>query len=140
MDLTYGKLKSFGGSWGSGLASLTFVDPDTQKESVVHADNGPLVRFLDGFGEGVIGDGHTVDPRKVARLPTFYWYLDDMGLTLGGLIPADELTEDKASRLKASDEGYKIIGGPYASGKPDPAEAQAKQLRKVVRTTRNRGK
>lgn len=71
-------IKSFGGSWGSGLATLTF-----ESGRVVHSDSGALGRALGSMFDA-IAPGHTIDNGKISGQDVI-WVLDDMGLTLGGL-------------------------------------------------------
>lgn len=89
--LYYGKIKTVSGSFGSGIASLTVGT------RVFHADNGPLMRALDAAFGG-IGPGHTFNPRAVAG-KAVYVYMDDMGLCMGGFVPADSETR---ARVRAA--------------------------------------
>ncbi len=84
MTINKGKLTSINGSWGSGLLSLEFWNEDTDKVSKVYGDNAPTIRLLEGICGDVIADGHTFNPKAVVG-KEFYWCLDEMGLTLGGL-------------------------------------------------------
>ena len=71
-------IKSFGGQWGSGLATLTF-----ESGRAVHGDSGPLGRALGSMFDA-IGPNHTINNGKISGQDVI-WILDDMGLTLGGL-------------------------------------------------------
>ena len=80
-----GEIVGFSGSWGSGIGFLSFRDEEGGEHSIP-CDNGPTVRALDAAFGDIIAPGHTVDcgaleGKRVA------WWLDDMGLMLGGFAP-----------------------------------------------------
>jgi len=84
-----GKVIGFGGSWGSGLGTLSIED----EEGYIHnipCDNGPTVRALeDAFGN-FITENHTVDTKSIKGKKIFY-EITDYGL-LAGFTPEDEAT------------------------------------------------
>jgi hypothetical protein len=107
-----GKIVGWSGSWGSGIATLQF------ETGPVYADNGPLIRGLDSLfadltGRGIIGANHTatITPEHAEELGDVYYYLDDFGLTLGGIIPAAHVQANRAALLA---EGIEIEGEPEA--------------------------
>jgi len=74
-----GKIVSFRGTWGSGLATLTVCVENRLK--ILYCDNGPTVRALEALFPGFISKGHTVD-NGVIKGQEIGYELDDMGLTL----------------------------------------------------------
>lgn len=84
MVIYRGTIRSFRGSWGSGLGFLELEDGKS-----VSCDNALTVRALDAAFDGVIADGHRVDNQALAGKEIVYWY-DDLGLVLGGFMPADD--------------------------------------------------
>lgn len=82
MFVKCGVIERFAGSWGSGLGWLT-ISGET-----VPCENGPTVRALENAFGGVIRDGHTAEVPE--DLPEVVWWMDDMGLVLGGFCLAEE--------------------------------------------------
>lgn len=74
-----GKIVSFKGSWGSGLATLTVCVENRLK--ILYCDNAPTVRALDALFPGYIINGHRVD-NEIIKGQEIGYELDDMGLTL----------------------------------------------------------
>lgn len=87
-EIHKGKIHLFSGSWGSGLAQLTIED-ERRGLVVVHCDNAPTVRALEGAFGGVIGEGHTVNPRGGHVGQEVYYSTDAFGV-LDGFTPVDE--------------------------------------------------
>lgn len=83
ITVTRNIIEGFYGSWGSGIATLRFMDG-----SSVYADNAPLARALDG-AFGAIGNNHSIDNSAIAGQDIVYW-LDDMGLILEAFVSYDE--------------------------------------------------
>jgi hypothetical protein len=100
MVLYRAEILSLRGSFGSGMASLTVKLPNGSTR-VIHGDNGPLIRALDQAYD-IIGPGHTVDPSNLTGQVIYYW-LDDMGLCIGGFIPESDFDRDMFL-----DKGYTI--------------------------------
>ena len=105
------KIVGFGGSWGSGLAALKF------EHGSIYCDNGPAVRMLNQLYPGFIQPDHTVDSSRIAGKEVIYFY-DDMGLTLGGLMPIDRWNEQwqgpeipAGSSLEFSEDEIRKIHG-----------------------------
>lgn len=71
-------IKAFHGSWQSGVAVLEF-----EQGNSVHCENTSTARALDGMAD-CIAPGHSIDNGKLAGLDVV-WFMDDMGLMLGGL-------------------------------------------------------
>ena len=86
-----GIIKNFGGSWGSGLGFLTIEDSVTGEIESVPCDNGPTVRALESCFGNVIGSGHRVKENAGYIDQEIYWDYDDLGLTLEGFSPVEEL-------------------------------------------------
>lgn len=113
MVLYRAEILSLRGSFGSGMASLTVKLPNGSTR-VIHGDNGPLIRALDqaydiigprrwSFGLRTRrGRGHTVDTSNLTGQVIYYW-LDDMGLCIGGFIPESDFDRDMFL-----DKGYTI--------------------------------
>jgi len=77
-----GTIEGFGGSWGSGIAVIR-IDGQT-----IPCENAPTVRALASFIPGVIGPGHTVNVKAIIGQEVA-WEMDEMGLMLGAIGPAD---------------------------------------------------
>ncbi len=60
------KIKSFSGSWSSGLATLSF-----QSGRSIPADSGPLGRALGGMFDA-IGSGHTINNGSIRGQDIIY--------------------------------------------------------------------
>jgi len=73
-------------SWGSGSASIE-ID-----RIPIPADNGPLVRALNGMFPEFITPGHYVNPEVIIG-EEVYWDYDDTGLCLGYLEPLATVRE-----------------------------------------------
>lgn len=86
-----GYIKSFSGSRGSGLGFLEIEDSETGVIESVPCDNGPTVRALESCFGNVIGKGHSVSNNPGFRDMEVYWDYDDMGLTLEGFTPVEEI-------------------------------------------------
>ena len=87
-----GKIMAFHGTWMSGLATLAIEDYDRGLIEVP-CDNAQTVRALDyAFGD-VIGNAHTVNGDAIQGREIYY-FMDEMGLVLGGFIPAEQATEE----------------------------------------------
>ena len=63
MDWQEGKIVSFAGSWGSGIAQLTIETPDGMVKAIL-CDNAPTGRALDAMFD-CIGSGHCIDNSKI---------------------------------------------------------------------------
>lgn len=74
------KIVSFGGSWGSGMATLTF-----ESGRAVHGDNGPLARGLIAAFDAH-GEDHSIDNSKLQG-QDIVWAYDDIGLCIAGFTP-----------------------------------------------------
>ena len=81
-----GIIKDFQGSWGSGVATL--VLKVGRKTETIHCENAPTVRALASMFPGVIVEGHCVNVDAL-RGQRVQFALDDMGLMLGALAPAE---------------------------------------------------
>ena len=77
------QIAGFHGSWGSGLASLTF-----ESGRSVMCENGQTVRALDACFGDVITEGHCVDQQAIIG-KDIVWSMDDLGI-LEGFTPACE--------------------------------------------------
>jgi len=87
-----GKIISFSGSWGSGLATLTIQNEDGTVKHVP-CDNGPTVRALHAAFGNVISKNHTMN-NKAIQGKEIYYTLDDMGLVLGGFVPLEMASKE----------------------------------------------
>ena len=83
-----GTIRSFQGSWSSGLAILS-IKEDNGKLRYLHADNGPLARALDSMF-GCIRPGHCIDNSRL-RGHRVTVSLDELGLIEG--IGSEEMEE-----------------------------------------------
>ena len=81
-----GKIVSFNGSWGSGIASLSIEDSVTGLIEQVHCENGPTVRALASVFPGTIVEGHRVDVNRL-KGEEIHWDYDEFGLVLGWFSP-----------------------------------------------------
>jgi len=86
-----GFIKGFRGSWGSGLGTLIIQDSETNEVDHVPCDNAPTVRALEGCFGNTIDDGHTVKSEPGFINKEIFWAYDDMGLTLEGFSPVEEV-------------------------------------------------
>ncbi len=73
------------GSWGTGIGHLHLKNEDGSTQ-VIPCENSPTVQALeDAFGNVIIESRDTdVDG---LRNQWIYWYLDNLGLMLGGFVP-----------------------------------------------------
>jgi len=97
------KIKALHGSFGSGLASLSF-----ESGRSVCCDNGPTVRALqaatdEGDGGRAIGPGHTINNEGIKGLDII-WFEDDLGLILGGFALVSDHPELEVIPLGGSAE------------------------------------
>ena len=83
--MTQATILGVGGSFGSGLASLTVKHKDGTVHTL-YADNGPLIRALDSAFGDVITAGHRFDVNAVKGKRIRY-EMDDMGLTMAYFVP-----------------------------------------------------
>lgn len=90
-DIFMGKITGYESSWGSGMATLIVELPSGEKTHV-HADSGPLGRALGDMFDAY-SPGHSINADKVIGHNVFFW-MDEMGLTLGGLIPVETAPEE----------------------------------------------
>jgi hypothetical protein len=90
-EIYYGKIKQFGGSWGSGIGFL-LIENDKGHKLNIPCENSPTVRALDcAFGD-VITDGHTANGEGYKN-KYIYFFLDDFGL-LNGFVPEEEASQE----------------------------------------------
>lgn len=82
-----GTIKSFSGSWGSGIATLAFTNGVT-----VVCENAPTCRAFDNAFDGFIVGGHSVDVSAIVG-EVIYYSLEDWGV-LAGFTTADEASEE----------------------------------------------
>ena len=77
MDWQEGKIVSFKGTWGSGIARLTIKKPDG---TIVYipCDNAPTGRALNAMFD-CIGSGHCLDNSKIKGQKIRY-LTDELGL------------------------------------------------------------
>ena len=78
-----GIIEEFQGSWFSGLGALIISG------KVIHCENAPTVRALEGCFGNVIASGHTVNQRGIKGKDIIY-SLDGMGLILEAFTPTRE--------------------------------------------------
>lgn len=85
-----GILKQFGGSFGSGLGSLSIeVDGEIKQ---FPCDNGTTVRSLQNAFGDVITEGHTADGEGYKNQEV-YFLISSWGI-LDGFVPVDEASEE----------------------------------------------
>jgi len=89
MEIRKGRLIQFGGSWGSGLATLEIEGSETGAHELIPCDNGATVRALEAAFGDVITEGHTAngDGYKGREV---YWSYDEFGLVLEGFTPVED--------------------------------------------------
>jgi len=93
--MQHGIIRSFSGSWNSGIGFLAIEDINTGIIEQVPCDNGPTVRALESAFGDVIGGAHSVDTDGGHVNQEIFWDYDDMGLVLGGFTPADTMGGDE---------------------------------------------
>jgi hypothetical protein len=98
MEVHRGKIQLFSGVWMSGLAQLTIED-DRRGLVVVHCENAPTVRALEGAFGNVIGEGHTVNPRGGHVGREVYYSVDAIGV-LDGFTPVEEAPPEVVRRYE----------------------------------------
>ena len=93
MEYRKGRLIQFGGSWGSGLATLEIEDSETGVHELVPCDNGATVRALESAFGDVITEAHTAngDGYKGREV---YWSLDEFGLVLEAFTPVEDASPE----------------------------------------------
>jgi hypothetical protein len=87
MDLHKGTILSFRGSWMSGLASLAIND-ERRGMVLVHCENAPTVRALDGCFGDVIDNNHCVRQEAIEG-KEIYYSTDPFGI-LEAFTPVDD--------------------------------------------------
>lgn len=90
MTIQKGKIDGFGGSWGSGIATLGIITEGHLK--LIHCDNATTVRSLEGAFGNVITAGHCLDVSKI-KGREIYFSTNDFGL-LEGFVPVEEATPE----------------------------------------------
>ena len=92
MKVRKGTIVRVGGSWGSGLAELVIdekVVGDIGGRVAIYCDNAPTVRALESAFGGVIGAGHTVNPKGGHVGQEIYYSTDAIGI-LEAFMPVDD--------------------------------------------------
>lgn len=103
-----GKIIALHGSWQSGLAVLVIEDEDLGVR-MVHCENGPTVRALEGAFGDVIGNAHNIkeDGGHVGK--EIYYSVDFLNL-LEAFTPVDDASEELIAAYENTKS--KLIGFP----------------------------
>ena len=87
-----GIIKSFGGTWGSGIGYL--LVESNGKGLTIPCENAPTVRALENCFGNVIGPGHSVDNENGGHVgEEIFFSVDDFGM-LEGFTPIHERLVD----------------------------------------------
>ena len=94
-----GTLKTFKGSWNSGIAHVILQDGTS-----IPCENAPTVRLFGQLFPGfIIDQSHTVNPNVLDGIEVYY-STDDLGL-LNYIVDICEVSEDDLELLLKEDEG-----------------------------------
>jgi hypothetical protein len=86
-----GTLEGFASHWGSGLAQLVLKN-EINETVRIPCDSGPTGRALIAAFD-CAAPGHSIDS-SIFCGQVIYWWMDDMGLTLGGFVKEGDITPE----------------------------------------------
>ena len=100
------RILGFKGSWMSGLGALLLEDlDDSGGPPMIHCENAPTVRALEGAFGNVIGNAHDVNNEGGHIGKEIYYSFDDMGLILECFTPVEDAPQELIDYYNEEREG-----------------------------------